>query len=92
MISETYPQGKKMCILYYIYKFLLWHNGICGHLCSGKTQVQSQAHHSRLRDLALPSCSSDLISGPGTLYATGHPPQKKGKQEFLLWHSGNEPN
>lgn len=58
-------------------------------LCSTRTQVQSPAQHSGLKDLACHNeghnCGSDLIPAAGTPYATGWPKKrnKTNKQKQL---------
>ena len=50
-------------------------------LWSSGTQVQSPAHHSRLRIQRCCKCSVDLIPGLGTPYAMGWPEKKKKKKK-----------
>ena len=61
-------------------------------VCNAGIQAQSLARHSGLRIPYCHSrgidcnCVSDLIPGPGTLYATGWPKKKKNENKNLIGH------
>ena len=65
--------------IFYSKEFPLWLNGISTFPLSVRTQVQSPAQCSGVKDPCCPKCTSDLIPGPGIPYVTGQPKKKKKK-------------
>ena len=68
--QKTKKQKKKV-------EFPLWHNRIISMAAASRTQVQSLAWHSGLKDLIELQLQLGSDPGPGTPYAAGGP--KKGK-------------